>query len=84
MAFHERVHQLDDGDVAALDLQAARGFKAKQTAADHDGFDPFAGTLEQRASVIEIAKNKNAVLSRALHRRNQWNASRGQEKLVET
>ena len=36
LALHQRVHQVDDGDVAALHLEPARGLEPEQAAADHD------------------------------------------------
>ena len=36
LTLHQRVGEMNDGDVAALHLQAARGFEAQQSAADDD------------------------------------------------
>ena len=83
LPLHQRVHQMDDGDVAALHLQSARGFEAEKAAADDDGLDAGLRPVEQRARVVERAEREDAVLVDAFNRRHQRRASGGQEQRVE-
>ena len=62
LALHQRVHQVDDRHVAALHLQAARGFEAEQSAADHHRLDAGLRAIEQRARVVQRAEHEDAVL----------------------
>ena len=65
LPLHQRRHQVDDGDVAALHLQPARGLETEQAAADDDGLARRARALEQRARVVERAEGEDAVLVEA-------------------
>ncbi len=53
LALHQRLHQMHDAHFAAAQLQAARGFQAQQSAADHHGLAPFVRLFKQRARVIQ-------------------------------
>ena len=63
LQFHQRVHQVDDRDVAALHLQAARGFESQQSAADHHGLArPCRRACEQGARVVQSAEGEDVFL----------------------
>ena len=65
---HQRVHQVDHGDVAALQLKSARSFEAEQSAADHDGAHALAGGVHEAARVVEIAEGEDVFLVDAVDR----------------
>ena len=73
---------MDDGDVAALQLKAARGFEAQQSAADDDGADALSGGVHEAACVVEIAEGEDVFLVDAVDRRNPGGAPGGEQELV--
>ena len=73
---------MDDGDVAALHLQAARGFEAEQSAADDDGPHALSGAREPAARVVEIAEGEDVFLVDALDRRDPRVDAGGEQQLV--
>ena len=73
---------MDDGHIAALNLQASRGLKAKQSAADHDSFQSWPGALQQGARVVEIAKNEHAIFFNFFDGGNKWIAPGGEQQFV--
>ena len=79
---HERVHQVDHGDVAALQLKAAGGFEPQQSAADDDGADALSGGVYEAAGVVEIAEGEDVFLVDAVDRRNPGGGSGGEQELV--
>src|SRR5262249_53662199 len=83
LALHQRVHQVDDGDVTALHLQATRRFQPKQAAANHDCLYALACALQEGACIVEIAENVDAFLFCSFHRRNQGIAAGREEQFVE-
>jgi hypothetical protein len=71
-----------DGDVAALDLQAARGLEAQQPAADDDGFDAGPRSAEELARIVERTEDEDAVGVEAADRREPRGAAGGQQQRV--
>ena len=74
---------MDDGYVAALHLQATRCFEPEQTSSDHHRPLAWRRAIEQRARVVQIAKDKQAFFFQSIHRRNQRSASRCDQQFVE-
>ena len=64
LALHQRVHQVDHGDIAAAHLQAARRFQAQQAAADDHGFQPLPRLCQQRLGIVEGAEDVDVLLCR--------------------
>ena len=82
LPLHQRRHQVDDGDVAALHLQPARGLEAEQAAADDDRLDAGPRALDQRARVVERAEREDAVLVEPVDRRHPRRAAGGEQQRV--
>jgi hypothetical protein len=60
LALHQRRHQVHDGDVHALRLQAGGGFEAQKAAADDDGAAARLGGEQHGLDVVEIAIGQHA------------------------
>jgi hypothetical protein len=82
LPLHERVDEVDDGDVGAVDLEAARGLESEQAAADDDGARGRPGAGDERARVVECAEDEHAVLVEAVNRRHPRGAARREEQRV--
>src|SRR5205085_305799 len=72
----------DHLDIAALQLQAARGFKPKQAAADDDGTFSGTGGAQHAMRVFEIAEREDVAPVDALNWREPGARSGGEDQLV--
>ena len=70
------------GHLAALHLQAARGFESQQSAADDDGLRARLGRSRMRARVVEIAEREDVLLVEIADRREEGAAARSQQQPV--
>ena len=52
LAFHQRVHQMNNGHIAAAHLKSSCRLQTKQTAADDHGFQSGASFIEELARVV--------------------------------
>ncbi len=82
LAFHQAVAKMDDGDVAALDLQTASGFQAEEPAADDDGFRAGLGAVEDPLGIGEGTPGADAVLLDAFDAGDERLRAGGNEELV--
>ena len=83
LPFHQRRHQVHDGDVAALDLQAARGLEAEQAAADHHRLHAGSGALQQLAACRRASGRRRRSLVESRDRRLERRAAgREQQRVV--
>src|SRR5262249_7451708 len=82
LTLHQPLHQMNNRDFASLHLQSPSRFETKQTSSDNYSLQPRSTSLQPATRVVEIAKNKNAILLHFFNRGNQRHASRRQQELV--
>ena len=61
LPFHQRRHEVHDGDITALNLQAARCLEAEQSTADHNRSHARSGLLEQLPRVVERPEGEHPI-----------------------
>ncbi len=82
LALHDGRHQVDDGDIHTLALQAVGCLKAEQAGADDDG-PPLAFRDPQHGvDVVEIAVGQHAGQLMTRYRDDEGQRARGDNKLV--
>src|SRR5581483_1983234 len=80
LALHQRFHQVDHGDIAALHLQSPRSFEAQQATANDDRPQPRPGSLQKLTRVIEIAEDEHAIFHYVFNRGNDGHAAGGEKQ----
>ena len=60
LPFHQRRHQVKDGDVHAAKTEAVRGLQAEQAAADDHRPAAALGRLEHGIDIVEVAERDHS------------------------
>ncbi len=82
LAFHQRRHEMHDGDVHVPRPQASRRFEPQQPAADHDRLVPRPRREQHRRDVVEVAIGDYAGKIIAGHRDDERVRAGGDNELI--
>jgi hypothetical protein len=82
LPIHQRLHQMDDCDAAATDLQSARSLEAEQASADDHCSDAWARPFNELARIVQGSEYKNAISLQAVNRRHPRRAAGCQKQPV--
>src|SRR5207248_2578413 len=79
---HQMRGDLDDSDLETMTGQTAGGFQTKQPAAKDDGSLAVLGVGGDGGTVVERAKDEDALLLRPFELRNEWPRAGGKDEQV--